>query len=560
MGILILALSDWQAVAGSFGSRVVFQIQQGQYCGEVSREDQYAIYPETEPAFREPGCTEHSRFERALLDFRDSMTANPALEIEHRIMGEAAERQISNDQCMVSILDNMQENPVVMGMWKRMLFNSWLRARKARALLARCDRIRAPLGAADWRRDPERRANLHWQLANDILRPDGNGGYVEAPIDRPPTGYKWERFADTQEKAQQLVDFCLNQERYQALETSQAYFMQTVPLINSTSFQDALTENQNLITSRATGEPLTDDELLEINLENPNGMAEHIRVAPGLFGAIDTALAETRAERNNQANELRSTLDGGNRDRVAGFGEAALERFDNMTPGARLSQAQKEYLYHQGMVHEALEARGQLREDFQGNLTGLTAPAVCLMSGYETSFTGEALNFALTGLVGGGALTALRGGLMIARGARAAQAATRWQRVGNFATAGFTDMGVREVADGCFINHNDEGMPSVSTPDTPDMIRVGANLPDEVGPAPQVIPTGPGEGQQPWSADVRQQMNAINQVIRTPQCSGKYGFLRQHIERVGCVEAALLNMPGVNMTGGLALEGFFMLN
>lgn len=488
--------------------------------------------------------------------------------------------QIANDRCMTSILDNMQKNPAVKGLWKRFLFNSWLRARKAKAMLAKCDKIRTLVGRIDWDpsipRSPERVVELHWQLASDNFRENEEGELEEVPLERPENGFRWEQFAQDRETAQGMVNFCMDEKRHQALNMSQAYFMQTVPLINSTSFQDVLNENQNLVLSNATGEPLTDDELLNMDLSKPENMPGYIRVEPGLFGDLDQALAETRNERERQANELEKTL-AGNNSNLDIAPEWQREAYRNATPGSRLHDKHKEYLYHQGMVHKALEARGQLREDFQGNLTDLTAPAVCLMSGYETSIKGEALNFVLTGIMGGGiASVALRASAAIAgRGmtafrflrtgervrtpsvSAAVNSAPAWS-VGGAISAGFTEMAGRDVGGGCFFAHNDRGMPAISAPETPDMIRTGANLPDDVGPAPQVIPQQAPPGQPPWDPDIQEQMDAINQVIKTPQCGGQYSYLRQHIERISCAQAVLTNLPGMKLGPGAMIEGAFM--
>lgn len=550
------------------GSQVHIQIRDGQFCGQVDRRDFYDAFPE-EAAADHLQCDHDNPTGNnlgALEGISDFVSGDPLQAFQDRVFAEAAQTQVTNDNCLAAMIDRLQNDQRSLQGWKMDMVHSWLRAKKTSLLRERCDvlrnygfgdEIRGQAGnleawEAAWQ-EHERRQVAYAQGADRIYGAAGASRFLsdldgtaaaltnenlreriyQPGFPMPPA--LMSELVESEEVRDRYRDMCINEENYAALQGAEAYYMQTVPIVNGQEFHQAVEAARGSILSQATGQALTDAEILSMDLRDINTTFGQLNLSsPDSLNGLDDLLEQTENQRREMAEGLAGALNTQNPS--PNSDQAAYRQWH---PGSELSRAQRSYLYQQGAVLEVLEERGQVTPNSQGGFENPTQPATCLMSQHETTLIGEVGEFLVTGLVGGPLVGGARVAVAAARGARALNGA-RALSFGNSMTAAGVSFGIREIDQNCFVNSSRDGVRTVTPNSQVEDIRTGNILESDL------IQSGSSFGSVPDLSSGRGDIPpvAIDSIIRAPQCAERYGYLRQHYDRMSCMNTVLMNGAG----------------
>lgn len=525
LGIFLLpsqVLSDVSA-----GSQIAFQIRNGQFCGSVGKEELYSLFPEAEPV-HDPNC-EMSEIQKNIKNvgvaLGKAFRNDPQDEIEDRVMEIAAKSQVQKDKCLVGVLDRLQESPNLQNTWSRQLSYSWVRLKKIRLIREKCER-------------------LFWNATTPVVLNLKGGDPVRAwefifereNSEKIENGVLWQNHFESETEKNQWKEQCLDSDKKEALMAAEVYTLNTVPLLNSKEFYDNIDNNRQLIKNLQTGEPVSDEDILSWDLSDWNAMSNTLDTS-GLDSQNQRVAGRIRSQRQGLVNEFETILNNPEEPSVY-----AGQMKDSVP---RLSQAQKDYLYQNGSVFEALDEKEMA--DYSPHLGQASHPTnagVCMMSKYESSFAGEALDFALFGAFGGGlgmAYRVLNTGRKLYRLERALVSP-----VGSVMQGAFSKFTRDEIKGSSCLEHKTQFAKESMEPTTPRQQFIAANLPRE---------SDSGAFQKEnltdanWAGPIS---NDLKQVLAQPSCEKEYGRVHNEVEQIPCWEAILASSLGLK--SGLAFE------
>ncbi|MES3038032.1 MAG: hypothetical protein V4736_09015 [Bdellovibrionota bacterium] len=167
------------------------------------------------------------------------------------------------------------------------------------------------------------------------------------------------------------------------MENAKKTFLHSTPVISSPDFFNIIGKNRRDIINNVTGKPITDDEILAMNLN------ENLNVRPminGVKGDLIKKIDQLSLERQKINSEL-----------------ATAEEFG-------ISDDTKDFMFKDGVIYEYLLDRKLITPSYLINpgasqIRNISNNgAACLLSKYEPTLTGSLVDFGFTSLLGGGLL------------------------------------------------------------------------------------------------------------------------------------------------------------
>ncbi len=336
-------------------------------------------------------------------------TANSIL--DKLVFEEAATRQVQKDKCISEAIEAIRHNPENLTHWKASVTMGWLRLKKAQLMRTTCRRL-------FWNYLPR----------EDQLKYGLSGSYERARHARNPLVDAWK-------------GVCLNETVAAALASAEDLMLQSLPVVSSNEIFDVFEKHRDSIVTKATGNPLSDQEILNMDLSDLKHHPISVH-GPGLDKGLDEFLSNYSAQRRGMAESIDKTkAEKGN-----------LQSLDSDT---------RDYLYRDGTVARVLLDRGLMKEDEKGN-PELSTGAVCILSWNESSLTGDLLDASPAFLIPAGVVfkilgTALPAGLTVTFGGAAAAVYKKlslFERLKKSVSAGLlTGVGydaVKQIRKSCF--------------------------------------------------------------------------------------------------------------
>lgn len=276
----------------------------------------------------------------------------------------ASERQIQKNKCISERIDALMKDEALLSAWNAQLIAAWLGMKKADLMLKKC---RFKL----YDKDSEN------QSENQKIARKSRG----QPITKLLNKTKVEISRSDQKLDQELKDVCTNDKAVAALEGVRKLFQLSLPVFSDQAFFNILEKNRKAIINKTTGKPLTDNELLHMDLQNLTTIgfdpAGHKETAKFPF-------------------ELKSRLSSFSTERIKMAEELARIRQD---PNAELDSEMKTYIYDDDTVYETLMTNKLLKASYVGLSTekkeDISNAAFCLLAKYESTFVGETLDYVI---------------------------------------------------------------------------------------------------------------------------------------------------------------------
>jgi hypothetical protein len=278
--------------------------------------------------FQVPSCQRHGFdgekvFKRALFNF-------------------AADKQLQKNNCMKDLLSDVEKKENA-DEWALSLMTSWLGVRKSELLLQSCKSLVGnKIEPADRKRYGARRA-------------------YEMALKRTPN--------PTEPVDEETLNLCLDQGKLKSLENAAAAFRFSLPVINHPDFYKWMEKNRNKIISKNTGKPLSDAELLEMDLNDTSNLKLLLNTED--YDTFNASFRSLKKQREAVSQELENYKNGEIKD---------------------LSQSTKDFIYEDGTLAQSLVAYGALNNESDSlnskAASEIPTVGVCMLSQYETTLGG----------------------------------------------------------------------------------------------------------------------------------------------------------------------------
>lgn len=314
------------------------QIRAGQFCGQVQDKD-------VDESGLNCGGHKNSAAEAGI-------DANQLL--HNLVFAEAAKKQLKDDRCTLQALEKIlgeRRRPA----WTGAAVSNWLGLRRSELELTQCLILFPETFDSHDRR--------HVSLERTYLR--GQPDLVKRRQDL------------STEKLKEWKTKCTPR-TYRILHSAQRLFAHALPVISSPEALALVEENRESIVLAATGKPLTDKDILNMDLRDLSG----IRVKSG---QLQDAVGEF----------LNDTLSG------RAYALKEIENAEKKGTVQSLDSDIRNYIYEQGTVTQILDERKMIEMDGSGRIKKTTPGANCILAWYEPTMAGELIDFSLTSWFGG---------------------------------------------------------------------------------------------------------------------------------------------------------------
>ncbi len=306
-------------------------MENGRLCGEATEQDiknaGYKCY------------THNENYERGWY------TAESSQILQWLIFDEAAKNQIDRNQCLKDMLDELYKNDKARLSLSNAMVSSWLGFRKTELLLGICSRY-----------------------LNDQSKIPGSPRLT------------------TDAEREKYKTLCEDEEKVNTLKISRTIFEQAIPVFSSSDILDFFRKHRDLIFSKNTKKPVTDQEILSANLQDLSGFS------------VDPATTTEPLKRLLLDSSQKSEREINN-----------FSKSRNKAGTFNLSTQQRDNLYESGMVNEILAARGLIGQSEEGSASiklrdksSVSSGAVCLLAKYEPNLKAEVAEVLLEAAVLGG--------------------------------------------------------------------------------------------------------------------------------------------------------------
>lgn len=149
---------------------------------------------------------------------------------EWSIFQSAARLQLQKNECLQQRLDKFQKNPELLQQWVKFLAVSWLSQKKAKLILEKCGVIKVNSSLS-------KVAGINSVKFDDSLNP------------------KWR-------------EVCGDEKSLASLKAANALAEFAMPVVSNSEFFDVFEKNRKIWLNKKTGQPVSDEELLNADLTN----------------------------------------------------------------------------------------------------------------------------------------------------------------------------------------------------------------------------------------------------------------------------------------------------
>lgn len=268
---------------------------------------------------------------------------------ENAIFSLAATHQLKKNSCIKERLALLMNSKKLNRNWNILLTKAWLGKRKSELIVKTCNEIsfkKTPvLGVLP---------NQHFNSFSNQLEP------------KDSNTEKW-------------LEICNNKEQMVALRAADKIFEFSIPGISTPEFFNLIEKNRSMIVDKRTRLPLTDDDILKMNLddsdESKTSEMENLTFNPNKYIKFQYALQKS----------FKSLID--EREK---FSQNLKKSKNKTSEFYNLDYAQKDYLFDDDSVIEILRETGELADTpVTSETISISNGAKCILNHYETTLTGE---------------------------------------------------------------------------------------------------------------------------------------------------------------------------
>ena len=263
------------------------------------------------------------------------LSASLGWDLIHKMVFEdAALKQLESDECMAQVLGKLQTDEKKRKSWVGNATEAWLVYKKVKLIRNQC-------------------------LVIDHREAMGK------PIDSSELE-KWKVHCD-------------NPTAYNAMWNAEKLFSFALPILSDEKVYEKIEDNRAFVTSSATGKPITDEEILAMDMRSFKGK---VTFQPGMSKSLLPIVDEALKERGEAIKKLSDA-------RAAG----TLQDLDRDV---------RNYLYEMGAVKEVMVDKGIVKIDKDGTIKETSYGANCIFAWYDPTIVGELLDIVTLSAVGAG--------------------------------------------------------------------------------------------------------------------------------------------------------------
>lgn len=356
-------------------SSLVAQFDRGQFCHDVDDAEVSRLTGKT--------CYLIEIANSKALSFNSFEIFNRA------VFEEAAHDQVLKNRCLIARIESLKHDKGALNSWATLLASAWLSKQKSELILKKC------------------RVEFFMKMSSVEMSQQGYlKAYESARERRKSSRLPFHRAPS--EAIESLKPICLNEKTVESLESASDLFKGAVPVISSNSLFSTMQDERRLLTDKRTGRPLSDDDLLRLDLNDLSSTNLDVQaLVPSLEKTLDAIIAEKK--------EVIAEIEAGH--------EKNFWR--------RLSSSAKSHLWADGTVLHVLEKHDLVDADGHS----LSSGASCLLSKYEPNPKGDVIDFVAASIFAGGALKLVGSGGKAVAGAAIAQGSQTTLRTLRIASA-----------------------------------------------------------------------------------------------------------------------------
>ncbi len=292
-------------------------------------------------------------------------TINPWEIFEWNVFQQGADRQIEKNNCLTEQISALANDEKLLQTWFSQLTAAWLGMKKSELILNKCQ------SEVTMRASPENIRQFGYRKAYEMSH--------------KPLGKQWE-------------ELCFDSEKITSLMAAQSLFPFALPVVSDPEFFKIMQKHRNMIIDKKTGKPLTDDGLLNANLQDLSFMK--LKLDEGFETSIKESFSKLASERRSTTQQIKNSKSKG-----------SYQLNDNL----------KEYIFKDETIYQTLSENNLMGADYSGldktkpddlnfnsskdaNKVSVSNGAFCILAKYEPTLTGEIIDFVATSAMGGGIL------------------------------------------------------------------------------------------------------------------------------------------------------------
>lgn len=279
------------------------------------------------------------------------------LAMEKLVFQEAARKQVLIDSCLAESFDSVRQDQNLRDQYTASVALSWLGLKKAQIIRNRC------------------KSFFNTFVPKKTAMTRENFQFLSKQFEKKPV-LSLMGFQATMSDLK-LIPHCLNWELHLSIQMAESIYTQSLPLHGSMEPFKFLEENRKFITSKVTQKPVTDDELLNLDLSQAD---KKLNINfEGLAEPANKLLLALKNERDGVAGELKSGLKKG-----------------------QLNSGVKDYLAESGVVKEVMIEHKMIEVNPETNqITKSTPGAVCINAWSDVTSKSQAIDAAVSFLIPG---------------------------------------------------------------------------------------------------------------------------------------------------------------
>jgi hypothetical protein len=332
--ILCALFSPKSLAKNPFVASVYNEVRVGRFCGMTNDKD-----------LRSAG------YRCSILGEAEKLASGRAALFEALVFKETTTAQVEKNKCLIDRLAILKDpgQKQLFKNWYAQIALAWLGYKKSDLILEKCLVTSVLTDRVNYRKaHPEYYLNSR----------------------QPPTSV-----------SKEWQSFCSNKKELDALWVARSLFTSTIPILSSPTFLDLMEKNRNEISIRKTGKPISDGEILGLDLSSDFSANVRVRLDKEMEHSLKHEIDNLTLER-------------------AGINKKLAN------PGLLgLSQEVKDFMFNDGTVYQTLKKDGLITDHFVSfnesarDPDAISEGAACLLAKYEPTIAGSLIDFFGTSLI-----------------------------------------------------------------------------------------------------------------------------------------------------------------